>query len=85
MTISLPDGSPFTVGACDYLAVGSLSDVTMARLFIPIRLNGPGVELNVMIDTGGYYLILHPNFAQELDLHVEDGLLQKLFSSEVST
>ncbi|MDQ3815782.1 MAG: hypothetical protein M3347_17860 [Armatimonadota bacterium] len=77
MTLYLPDGRAFSTGVCDYAISTSAVDETATRLFIPVRVAGLEMEIQVMLDTGGFYLILHPDLGAELKLHPDAELERK--------
>ncbi|HEV7589055.1 MAG TPA: retropepsin-like aspartic protease [Longimicrobium sp.] len=70
--LQLPSGEPFATGECRCRLGEARSGDLLTRLLIPIRLGE--ITTDAVLDTGGAYLILHPELAAELGLDRESGL-----------
>jgi hypothetical protein len=76
MSLQFSDGSPFSSGSCSYERRPATEQETSPRILIQVAI--AGVPTYAMVDTGGVYLICHPEFASLLDLRdidlVEEGV-----------
>lgn len=72
MTLLQPDGTPFTTGVCACTSRPAIEGELLTRLFVPVLIEG--IETNAVIDTGGAYLLLHPEIALALELDTGSGL-----------
>jgi hypothetical protein len=70
--LQLPSGEPFATGECRCRLGEARPGERLTRLLIPIRLGD--ITTDAVLDTGGAYLILHPELAAEIGLSSDDGL-----------
>ena len=71
MTLQFADGEVFCQGACRYLAKPAATGDSYIRPFLSIAVEGQTIE--VAVDTGGFFLILHPEIAELIGLLPENG------------
>lgn len=71
MTLQFADGTPFSQGACRYQAKPAATGDTYIRPFLSVKVEGQPIE--VAVDTGGFFLIIHPELAELIGLISEDG------------
>lgn len=71
-TLQLASGEAFATGECPCRIGEARSGDLLTRLMIPIRLGE--ITTDAVLDTGGAYLIIHPELALELGLEPKDGL-----------
>lgn len=71
MTLNFADGTAFSQGACRYTAKPAASGDTYVQPFLSISVEGQPIE--VAVDTGGFFLILHPEIAELVGLNALDG------------
>lgn len=68
----LASGEPFATGECRCRLGAARTGDLLTRLMIPIRIGD--ITTDAVLDTGGAYLIIHPELAAELSLDPDDGI-----------
>jgi hypothetical protein len=80
MAFRFADGQTFTTSAASYHYRPATPRETTPRVILDVEIEG--IPTQAMVDTGGIYLLCHPQFAAQLDLDISDatsGLLSMLF------
>lgn len=72
MSLCFSDGRQFSRGSCPYDHRPATDQEMSPRIMIQVEISG--LSTYAMVDTGGVYLICHPEFANLLDLHDADAL-----------
>ena len=72
MSLSFPDGQPFTTGSTVYQHRPATVYETAPRLILRVAIEG--LVTHAMVDTGGVYLFCHPTVANQLGLDGSQGL-----------
>jgi Aspartyl protease len=63
---------PFFTGSCPYRNQTATPQERLTRLFITVQVEDQPTD--AVLDTGGAYLMLHPEIAESLGLHPESAL-----------
>lgn len=66
MPLKFEDGKPFAQGVCSFLMRPATDQELISRIFIEVQIEG--VRTEVVVDTGGAYLVCNPEIADLLDL-----------------
>jgi hypothetical protein len=70
MLLSFEDGRPFAHGACPFVYRPATERETVHRIFVPVQIEG--IQTEAVVDTGGVYLVCHPEIADRLRLDLAD-------------
>jgi len=60
------DDRPFSQGACTFLYRPATEQETTPRIIVRVQIQG--IQTNVVLDTGGVYLVCNPQIVELLDL-----------------
>lgn len=80
MALRFPDGEVFTTSAATYQYRPATPHETTPRVIVDVVIDG--IPTEAMVDTGGIYLLCHPQLAHQLNLETADfisGTLSILF------
>lgn len=70
MSLTFPNGEPFTTGETAYQYRPATAHETHPRIILDMLVEG--IATRAMVDTGGLYLLCNPNLATRLDFdHAE--------------
>ena len=72
MAFRFPNGQVFTTSATSYAYRPATSHETTPRVILDIAIEG--IPTEAMVDTGGIYLLCHPQLAVQLRLDVTDAM-----------
>jgi hypothetical protein len=61
MLLRFEDGRPFAQGASTYLYRPATEREITPRIFVPVQIED--IQTETVIDTGGVYLVCHPEIA----------------------
>jgi hypothetical protein len=72
MTLTFPTGEPFARGVTGYDYRPATSHETTPRLVLEVAIEG--ILAEAVVDTGGVYLVCHPDIARRLSLTPAEAL-----------
>lgn len=70
MLLQYQDGEPFASGACSFRGALAGRESEVPKVIVDIEING--IQTEAAVDTGGIYLIVHPDL---VDVDPAEGLL----------
>jgi hypothetical protein len=72
MTLAFPTGEPFARGVTGYDYRPATAHETTPRLVLEVAIEG--ILAEAVVDTGGVYLVCHPDIARRLSLTPAEAL-----------
>ena len=72
MSLTFPDGEPFTIGETAYQYRAATAYETHPHIILDVLVEG--IATRAMVDTGGIYLLCNPNLATRLDLNHAEAI-----------
>lgn len=70
MLLRFEDGRQFAQGACSFVCRPATERETTHRIFVPVQIEG--IQTEAVVDTGGVYLVCHPEIADLLRLDLAE-------------
>jgi hypothetical protein len=70
MLLNFEDGRQFAQGACSFVYRPATERETKHRIFVPVQIES--IQTEAVVDTGGVYLVCHPEIADLLRLDLAD-------------